>query len=204
MAPRALNPHVSAEARIAESSPLSKREAIKAKALSLFAERGVEAVSVRDIAEACGMGKPNLYAHFTSMEALVSELFEEGYRDYGLRMQEAVAPAGSFRKRMERLVHLICRLHDEDRSRFRLILVAQHAHLRRVTLGARNPVEIIVRLVSDAMDVGEIPPRNPELVAAAIVGAVIQPATFVMYGRIGQDLVPVADEIVSMCMRIAT
>jgi AcrR family transcriptional regulator len=186
------------------SEKVTKREVIKTEALRLFAERGVDAVSVNDIALACGMSKPNLYAHFKGREDLVRELFEEGYKEYGQRMTEAVAAAAPFRVRLESLVRLICVLHDQDRLRFRFLLMTHHAHLRHVVLGERNPVEIVVRLVASAMAAGEIPTRNVELVAAAIVGMVVQPATFLMYGRIGDNLSPVADEIVSMCMRVVT
>ena len=59
--------------------PGGKRELIKAQAMRLFVERGVDAVSVRDIAAACAMKPSNLYAHFASREALVAELFYDGY-----------------------------------------------------------------------------------------------------------------------------
>lgn len=181
----------------------SKRDTIKAEALKLFAERGVDAVSVQDIATACAMAKPNLYAHFKSKDDLVRALFEEGYRDYGRQITEALAAPGPFRARLDRLVRLTCRLHDEDSLRFRFILMTQHANLPNVTLGEANPVEIVIRLVECAMANGEIPPRNPVLLAASIVGLVLQPATFLQYGRLPRPLSNMADEIVSCCMRVA-
>jgi AcrR family transcriptional regulator len=180
-----------------------KRELIKAEALRLFAERGVDAVSVQDIAAACAMAKPNLYAHFRSKDELVASLFAEGYRDYGRLMAAATAGPAPFREKLDRLVRLICRLHDDDTLRFRFILMTQHANLRNVVIDAENPVEIVVRLVSAAMAAGEIPARNAELVAAGIVGLVVQPATFLLYGRIGGTLGQEAGEIVSMCLRAA-
>jgi AcrR family transcriptional regulator len=181
-----------------------KRELIRSQALRLFAERGVDAVSVQDIASACDMAKPNLYAHFTSKDDLIRDLFVEGYRDYGRLMVQAAEAAGPFRVRLARLVRLICRLHDEDNVRFRFIVMTQHANLWSVVIDEVNPMEIVVRLVAAAMAEGEIPARNAELVAAGIVGLVVQPATFLLYGRIGDALTPVADDIVSMCMRVAT
>jgi len=181
-----------------------KRETIKAQALKLFGERGVDAVSVQDIATASAMAKPNMYAHFRSKDDLVRELFEEGYRDYGRQMSEAAAVAAPFRKRLECLVRLICRLHDEGRLRFRFILMTQHANLARMSLGEANPVEVVIRLVSEAMVAGEIPTRDPVLVAAGIVGLVVQPATFLQYGRLQGPLARIADDIVSSCMRAAS
>jgi AcrR family transcriptional regulator len=182
----------------------SKRETIKAEALKLFGERGVDAVSVQDIATASDMAKPNLYAHFRSKDDLVRELFEEGYRHYGRQMAEALALPGPFRKRLDRVVRLICRLHDEDSLRFRFILMTQHANLPNVALGEANPVEIVIRVVSEAMAAGDIPARDPVLVSAWIVGLVLQPATFLQYGRLAKPLSAMADDIVAACMRAAT
>lgn len=180
-----------------------KREVIREEALKLFAARGVDAVSIQDIASACDMAKPNLYAHFKSKDDLVRDLFEQGYRDYGRMMTEAVESGGPFRRKLDRLVRLICRLHDEDNPRFRFIVMTQHANLPDVPIDETNPIEIIVRLVAAAMAAGEIPQRSAELVAAGIVGLVVQPATFLLYGRIGSKLGDAADDIVSMCMRVA-
>jgi AcrR family transcriptional regulator len=184
--------------------PSSKRDTIKFQALRLFGERGVDAVSVQDIATACDMAKPNLYAHFKSKDDLVQELFQEGYRDYGHQMADAIAAGGPFRVKLDRVVRLICRLHDADSLRFRFILMSQHANLPTVDLGQRNPVEIVVRLVAGAMQEGEIPTRDAVLVSAGIVGLVVQPATFLQYGRLDKPLAKHADEIVSMCLRVAT
>ncbi len=50
-------------------------EAIVAAAGSLFAERGVAATSVADIARRCGVAKGTFYRYFPSKEALVDTLF---------------------------------------------------------------------------------------------------------------------------------
>jgi hypothetical protein len=119
-------------------------------------------------------------------------------------MAEAAAAAAPFRVKLERLVRLICRLHDEDSLRFRFILMTQHMNLPTARLDEANPVEVVVALVAAAMRAGEIPARDPILVAAGIVGLVVQPATFLQYGRITGPLARLADDIVSMSMRVAT
>ncbi len=43
-------------------------------AARLFADRGFEATSVREIVEAAGVAKPTLYYHFQSKEGLASAL----------------------------------------------------------------------------------------------------------------------------------
>lgn len=60
----------------ADSAPTT-RERIPVVALRLFAEKGYEATSMREIAEHLGITKPALYYHFDSKEAIVRELLRE-------------------------------------------------------------------------------------------------------------------------------
>ena len=109
---------------------------------------------------------------------------------------------GPFRERLERIVRTICALHDEDNDRFRFLVMTQHGFLARVAADARNPVEIICRAVAAAMASGEIPRREPELMAMAVIGVIVQPATGIVYGRITGGLRERADALVSMCWRM--
>lgn len=52
------------------------REGVRKVALTLFAERGYRATSMRDIAEALGMRAPSLYNHVRSKEALLVEIMD--------------------------------------------------------------------------------------------------------------------------------
>lgn len=63
-----------------DSSPATEvctRSAILHHAVSLFAVRGYDAVSVREIVLAAGVTKPSLYYHFGSKEGLAQALIEE-------------------------------------------------------------------------------------------------------------------------------
>lgn len=182
-------------------APASKREQIKTNALTLFVERGVDAVSVRDIAAACAMKPSNLYAHFASRDALIAELFHEGYAAYGDILAAIAAEPGPFRIRLDRMVRTICRLHDRDHHRFRFLVMTQHDFLHNIDPSDRNPVEVINRAVAAAMAAGEIPKREPELMTMAIIGLIVQPATGRLYGRLRGGLLDRADAIAAMCWR---
>ena len=181
--------------------PGGKRDLIRAQAMRLFVEHGVDAVSVRDIAAACDMKASNLYAHFASKDALVAKLFHEGYREYGAIVSDAAAGDAPFRVRLDRMIRTICRLHDEDNIRFRFLIMTQHGFLRDVARDEHNPVEVLCRSVAAAMKAGEIPRREPELMAMALIGIIVQPATARLYGRLQGGLLERADDIVAMCWR---
>jgi AcrR family transcriptional regulator len=179
----------------------SKRDLIKSEATRLFVAHGADAVSVRDIAAACEMKASNLYAHFASKDALVAELFREGYAEYGVILAQAAAGAAPFRVRLGRMIRAICRLHDQDAVRFRFLILTQHAFLGDVPHDEHNPVEIICRAVAAAMQADEIPRREPELMAMAVIGIIVQPATACLYGRLDGGLAERADEIIAIAWR---
>jgi AcrR family transcriptional regulator len=180
------------------------RERIKREAMRLFVEHGVDAVSMRDIADAVGMKAPSLYAHFRSREALIGDLFHAGYAEYGRHLAEAAAAQTGFRQQLEAMIRTVCALHAQDELLFNFVLLTQHGFLREVSSDDRNPVEIICRLVAGAMQAGEIPPGNAALIAGAIIGVIVQAATFRLYGRLTCGLAELTDEIVALCLRIVS
>ena len=58
------------------------KEALGYAAVRLFTERGYEGTSIRDLADALGMTKSALYYHFTSKEAIVMAVVDDGQRRY--------------------------------------------------------------------------------------------------------------------------
>jgi AcrR family transcriptional regulator len=93
---------------------------IAREAARLFARRGYDATSVREIAEAAGVTKPTLYYHFGSKEGLAQALLN---RPLEGMIGEMEAIQGSAAGPVERLAGLIevqfsfCR-EDPDRFRF--------------------------------------------------------------------------------------
>jgi AcrR family transcriptional regulator len=175
---------------------------IREEAIRLFVERGIDAVSMRDIADAVGIRPSTIYVHWKSRGELVRDLFLAGYGEYGRRVGLIAAGDGSFADRFASVVRLICRLHAEDPALFNFILLSQHDHLLQIPPDDRNPMEILQRMVGAAMAAGEIPAGDPGLVTAALAGIVLQPATFRAYGRLDRDLEDMADELVALCLKL--
>ena len=182
----------------------SPKDRIKREAMRLFVEHGVDAVSMRDIADAVGMKAPSLYAHFRSRDELIGDLFHASYAEYGRQLATAAATPGSFRRKLDAMVRTICSLHGDDELLFNFLLLTQHGFLRQVSATENNPVEIICRSVAAAMQAGEIPSGNATLIAGAIIGVIVQNATFKLYGRLNQGLTELADDIVVLCLKVVS
>jgi AcrR family transcriptional regulator len=172
--------------------------------MRLFVERGVDAVSMRDIADAVGMKAPSLYAHFRSREELIGDLSFASYTEYGRQLAAAAASPGGFHRQLETMVQVICALHAEDELLFNFLLLTQHGFLRQMPDTEHNPVEIICYWVAAAMDAGEIPAANATLVAGAIIGIIVQNATFKLYGRLDRGLAEVTEQLTSLCLKVVS
>ncbi len=72
-------------------SPVSRRDELLELAATMFAERGLRATTVRDIADSAGILSGSLYHHFSSKEEMVDEVLR-GFLDWLFeRYQQIVA-----------------------------------------------------------------------------------------------------------------
>ena len=70
---------------------VSRRDELLELAATMFAERGLRATTVRDIADSAGILSGSLYHHFASKEEMVDEVLR-GFLDWLFeRYQEIVA-----------------------------------------------------------------------------------------------------------------
>ncbi len=82
----------------------TRRDELLALAAELFAERGLRATTVRDIADAAGILSGSLYHHFDSKESMVDEILRGFLDDLFGRYREIVAEGLSARDTLEALV----------------------------------------------------------------------------------------------------
>lgn len=72
--------------RKAKGHGAERRQEILDAALMLFAQRGILAVSTRDIAAAAGISQPALYAYFRTRDEITAVLCEQAFLDLRTRM----------------------------------------------------------------------------------------------------------------------
>lgn len=150
----------------------SAREALLQESLRLFASRGVEAVSIRDIAAATGFSNPALFRHFAGKEALAEALFALCYG----RLVEVLAPAvesGDLRE------WLATALAEIDRQPEAVLFVLDN--LKRYwprlpeDLKANNLPVLAIRMIERQAKAGRIRTDvAPQLVATVLFGALGQ------------------------------
>jgi AcrR family transcriptional regulator len=176
------------------------RARIEKEALRLFAEKGVEGATIRDLSQAVGVADAALYRYFGSKEQIASDLFRA---HYGALAEKIAAIGGQdrpFPDMVRQLVELFCRLFDDAPDVFAFILLNQHAHLRFVDEDG-NAVEELRRIMRRAAERGEITLGDADLAAATALGAVLQPAVFKLYGRLPGPLSARAGELAGAALR---
>lgn len=173
---------------------IATRARIEKEALHLFAARGVDGTTIRDISLAVGVADAALYRYFASKEDIASAIFLRHYGELAQEIRRISELALPLRETVSELVSLLCRLFDEQPDIFAFILLNQHAHLRYVQ-PQDNAVEEIVAIMRAAHLRGEIAMADGALAAAMALGAVLQPAVFKLYGRLPGPLTDHADEL---------
>ena len=137
---------------------------------------------------AASVAEGTIYRYFPSKEQLALDLFLRHHQGLAEALAEAQRPAKGLRAKIETIVRCYCEWADRDWTLFAYHLLNQHSFLIQVPDGMANPVTVVRDVISQAMKAGEIPRRNVDLVAASAIGAVMQAATYKVYGRFTGDL----------------
>lgn len=171
------------------------RERIQQVALELFAERGYDKTSLREVAERLDITRPALYYHFKTKEDILVGVIE----DLTAGIDELVEWAGTRPKtrdaRLEILERIAGLLEDQWRPLIRFAQVNQGV-LNELPVGERMR-ERFLHMVSVLSDPADDPVRQFEArlaVIALIFGSV--PMTF------GMDLPD--DQRSSVALQVAT
>ncbi len=162
---------------------VATRARIEKEALRLFAEKGVDGATIRDLSLAVGVADAALYRYYASKEEIASDIFTRHYGALAKAIREIGDLNLPFRQTARRMVDLFCALFDDSPDVFAFILLNQHAHLRYVKPG-ENVVDELTAIMARAAAAKEIAVGDANLAAAMALGAVLQPAVFKLYGRL--------------------
>ena len=142
------------------------RERIVTAARDLFAERGLDGVSMRGVAERVGVTATALYHYFDNKEALISEVVESGFREFGRYLERAARehPSGSL-ERVRALGEAYVRFALDHHAYFRVLFSMQRPAPKGIEeLPEGGGYELFRQAVADAIAAGAIRRADPDLV----------------------------------------
>ncbi len=147
-------------------------------AARLICEKGYEAASVQDIADACGLTKAGLYYYIRSKEALLLEIMSYGMDIFEERVLLPVLgiadPVERLRACMEKNIYLVTQGWSKEVT----IILHEHETLTgaaRQQINARKKryVHFLESSFEEAMREGLIRPVEPRVAAFSFLGMVL-------------------------------
>ena len=153
------------------------RDRLLDAALRLFARKGFESASVRELAEAADVTRPTLYYHFGSKEGLYLELVERLCTTVEDSILHSMVPLGTIRVRLRSFVMNILDsiIEDASKQRFFFTIVLDP---RRNTLSSfhermRNFIAAILGLLlEEGIEKGEFQTDDVKCITNMILALV--------------------------------
>ncbi|WP_415950141.1 TetR/AcrR family transcriptional regulator [Streptomyces sp. KLOTTS4A1] len=150
------------------------RERLVGCATEVVAEVGWAQASVTAVADAAGMAAGSVYQHFPSKAALAVEVFRRAAGREVEVLGEVLRGGGDPVGRLARGVGVFARRALENRGLAHALLAAP----AEPAVGAerldfrRRYRALFAEVVREGVAVGELPPQNTEITAAALTGAI--------------------------------
>ncbi|MBM4117781.1 TetR/AcrR family transcriptional regulator [bacterium] len=168
---------------------LPARERILNAAAQLYAVRGFEGTSMRDIAEAAGVTKPLIFYHFASKERLYASLLEEALAACRSGGEAILSEPMSATERLHRFLASHVQVLRERPAVFafahNLLTVAYELPLGfDYRAEGRALFDQIVRVVEEGQAQGEFRRADPEAVAVLALASLGMYAQALLIGEI--------------------
>ena len=161
-----------------KADSLSPRDRILEAAARLICEKGYDATSIQDIADATGLTKAGLYHHIRSKESLLLEIQHYGMDVFEEKVLSEVVSIADPLERLKVCMEKNVRLVTDGWSKEVTIILHEHATLTgeaRSQINARKKryVRFLETSFAEAMRAGQIRPVNPKVAAFAFLGMVL-------------------------------
>lgn len=134
---------------------------------TLLAERGDDALSMRDVASAAKITAAAIYRHFPNKDALIDYVVNDTLREFELQLLRAIAPlpVGSF-ERLAALGSGYIRIATEHREQFKTLFTRiRHRPRKLADFPGQCGYQVLRQCVVEAMDAGTVREADPDLVA---------------------------------------
>ena len=191
---------------VSPDDPPSKREIMKA-ALALYAERGLDGVTIRDIATRSGYTNPAIFKFFAGKDELAERLFVECYRELSRRFAATGHPDRSFRQNLRALLEEFSSVLDHELDAFLFVTDNVRRLWPRVSRQLRGAslLGIVARLVERGRSEGELPRTvESKLLVAGIAGTLSQVARLVYFGEFSGEATARVDGLEALIMKMCS
>jgi len=157
--------------QVLKEKPGTKRPAIVATATALFSRRGIDATSMRAVADAAGVREAAIYRHFRGKEEMALEIFASWYGWYSEQVREIATRDDSIRKRLGGLVHLEFEAAREHPQEFLYLCENEARFLRNMRRDIPRVRQELIKMIREGQTDGKVRSGDPGLLADMLSGA---------------------------------
>ena len=154
-----------------KQKPATKRPAIVAAATALFARKGIDATSMREVAESAGVREAAIYRHFRGKDEMAREIFENWYGWYTRQLREVAEEEGPLQKKIRALVRIefeAARTYPEE---FLYFCENEARFLRSLGRDIPRIRQELIRMLRKGQAAGEVRSGDAGLLADMLSGA---------------------------------
>jgi len=154
----------------------ASREAILKAAIALLTEHGYAGSSVAAVARRAGVATGTVYRHFPSKADLVTEVFRTAAGREANAVAAAVRQPGEVLDRITAVIETFAgRAFKAPRLAYALLAEPVDPAVDEERLVFRRAYrDLVAATVADGIRAGVLPPQNPDVTAAALVGAIAE------------------------------
>jgi AcrR family transcriptional regulator len=184
---------------------MTKRDAICEAALDLFAEKGIEATTTREIAEKAGAAEGTLYRHFDGKEDLARWLYRQCAAQLEETLADATAKSSTPPDRLEALVRGVFEFYASKPASCTYLLSVRESELgNEETDEALSPsLRYLADTLEAGMDNGTFRDAPAPLVAGWILAMVQQTVRSIKADALSISPQAAIDRTVDVALRLA-
>jgi len=156
----------------------AKRTAMMQAAVQIFAERGYQAATIRDIVKEADVSIGTFYFYFPDKETLFVHLYEETADFLIHTLQQAANSRTTFARQVDAILQAYVSIAIFEPAVVELLLVAGVGTVPALTAKTASFREKLILVwqipLTEAMKKGQVPDQNERRTAEGLVGAVDQ------------------------------
>jgi AcrR family transcriptional regulator len=185
-----------------EQKPNTKRPMIVRAATSLFSEKGIDATSMREIADAAGVREAAIYRHFTGKDDLAREIFLSWYGWYCGELEKIVSGPGTTMEQLRAIVRHEFSVVTEHSEAFVYFCENEARFVRALPPEMISARRVFAAFIKAGQARGEVRIASPMLLADMLSGALC--AVALVWLRTGRrkKLEAQLEEVVQACWRM--
>lgn len=146
-------------------------------AIKLFAKKGFDGTSMREIAERAGVTKPMIYYHYKDKEALYFSLLDDYMSKFIKKVMDTLSLALSPQEKIQSFVKLYVKHLKKNRNIFKIInreITGSRKNVDKLTDNYFSKIHSgLAKVIDDGIKEGSFKAVNPHATAISLIGIII-------------------------------